>query len=135
LTAAASAVPDPDSQQQQRRTEQCDDRHAGSCARRRLATGNGRAEGPERATPRPAGESEKGDQVGRNADQLGSQRGELLRRSLAALPAAEREVLQACALEDTSYEEFSRRCGILPATAKSRAFPGRQRLRRILAEA
>ena len=52
-----------------------------------------------------------------------------LRAGLAALPPAEREVLERCALAGESYDAYARRAGIGAAAAKSRAYRARQRLR------
>ena len=56
----------------------------------------------------------------------------LLRTGLAALPAAERDVLERCALEGWSYDAYARRRGIGAAAAKSRAFRARRRLRDLI---
>jgi len=62
------------------------------------------------------------------------QRVQRVRAGIEALPAAEREVLQQCALGELSYEEFCARQGTRPAAAKSRAFRARRRLRASLAD-
>ena len=55
-----------------------------------------------------------------------------LQWGLAALPTAEREVLERCALAGQSYDEYASEVGIGAAAAKSRAFRARRRLRDLL---
>lgn len=82
-------------------------------------------------------ESESGIDADRHADPGGDpsqplferERAGWLRAGLASLPAAERDVLEHCALAGESYEAYGRRAGIGSAAAKSRAYRGRQRLR------
>jgi RNA polymerase sigma-70 factor (ECF subfamily) len=57
-----------------------------------------------------------------------------LRNGLESLPTEELEVVRGCALAGESYAEFSRRTGVHPAAAKSRAFRARRRLGKLLEE-
>ena len=88
-------------------------------------------------------ESESGIEPDRHADPEGDpsrplferERAGRLRAGLAALPPAERDVLEHCALAGESYEAYGRRSGIGSAAAKSRAFRARKRLRSWLRQA
>jgi RNA polymerase sigma-70 factor (ECF subfamily) len=57
-----------------------------------------------------------------------------LERALAALPAAQREVLLLVALEDLSYEEAARVLGIPIGTVMSRLARAREKLRGFMQE-
>ena len=57
----------------------------------------------------------------------------LLQSGVCRLTRADRLVLQRCALDGLSYEEFSAETGVHPAAAKTRAFRARRRLSALLA--
>jgi RNA polymerase sigma-70 factor (ECF subfamily) len=97
--------------QSRRRESPLDDEHGEAAA------------APADATPRnPAEAAEWRQQV------------ERLRAAVATLPRDEREVLRSCALEGTSYREYSRRHRLHPAAVKSRAYRARRRLATSLRE-
>lgn len=59
---------------------------------------------------------------------------EWLRAGMAALSPRDREILQACVLDEVPYQDYCARNGIGHAAAKSRAFRARQRLRDLLTQ-
>ena len=77
-----------------------------------------------------------GDDVAEPADVIESTRGELdvdaIRRALAALPARQREVIEALKYRDESVREIAKRLGMTESAVKVTAHRGYQRLKRLL---